>query len=265
MSGWIKLHRKLLKSRAWCGADAEGKVILITLLLTACHSATRWQITAGRDIVLDPGELFISYRSFAKSCGVSVKKLTNEFYRLAVVGFLECKGKREGTIVHIKNWEHYQLPDTPLETLLGTVLDTPANPDVSGVPGEKSAVLETPKGTVLDTPLETHNKNYNNKKQNNGLQTALARYQGLFGIIPTAKLAEFVDVAVTIPDEWLVKSLDELFAANAVNRKRAPLAYWLGILRNWKASGKTEPWHKADQDSERGMMSFYASKGVNIT
>lgn len=102
MSGWIKLHRKLLKSRAWCGADAEGKVILITLLLTACHSVTHWQITTDKNAVLNPGELFISYRRFAKSCGVSLKKLTSEFNRLAVVGFLECKSKREGTIVRIK-------------------------------------------------------------------------------------------------------------------------------------------------------------------
>ena len=49
MSGWIKLHRKLLKSRAWCGADAEGKVILITLLLTACHSVTHWQVTTDKN------------------------------------------------------------------------------------------------------------------------------------------------------------------------------------------------------------------------
>ena len=54
MSGWIKLHRKLLKSRAWCGADAEGKVILITLLLTACHSVTHWQITTDKNAVLNP-------------------------------------------------------------------------------------------------------------------------------------------------------------------------------------------------------------------
>ena len=74
MSGWIKLHRKLLKSRAWCGADAEGKVILITLLLTACHSVTHWQITTDKNAVLNPGELFISYRRFAKSLWRYLKK-----------------------------------------------------------------------------------------------------------------------------------------------------------------------------------------------
>ena len=160
MSGWIKLHRKLLKSRAWCGADAEGKVILITLLLTACHSVTHWQITTDKNAVLNPGELFISYRRFAKSCGVSLKKLTSEFNRLAVVGFLECRSKREGTIVRIKNWECYQLADTPLDTLLGTDLETLANADTARASSENIAAAETPKGTASGTPLATHNKNY---------------------------------------------------------------------------------------------------------
>ena len=149
MSGWIKLHRKLLKSRAWCGADAEGKVILITLLLTACHSVTHWQVTTDKNAVLNPGELFISYRRFAKSCGVSLKKLTSEFNRLAVVGFLECRSKREGTIVRIKNWECYQLADTPLDTpldtLLGTALETLANADTARASSENIAAAETPK------------------------------------------------------------------------------------------------------------------------
>ena len=30
MDGWIKLHRKILSSRVWRGADADGKVILLT-------------------------------------------------------------------------------------------------------------------------------------------------------------------------------------------------------------------------------------------
>lgn len=153
MSGWIKLHRKLLKSRAWCGADAEGKVILITLLLTACHSVTHWQITTDKNAVLNPGELFISYRRFAKSCGVSLKKLTSEFNRLAVVGFLECRSKREGTIVNIKNWECYQLADTPLDTLLGTDLDTPADADTARAFAEHIKAVETPKGTVSGLSL----------------------------------------------------------------------------------------------------------------
>ena len=103
MSGWIKLHRKLLKSRAWCGADAEGKVILISLLFSSFYIVSHWEITTDKNAVLNPGELFISYRRFAKSFGVSLKKLTSEFNRLAVVGFLECRSKREDTIVNIKN------------------------------------------------------------------------------------------------------------------------------------------------------------------
>jgi hypothetical protein len=62
--------------------------------------------------------------------------------------------------VRIKNWECYQLADTPLDTLLGTDLETLANADTARASSENIATMETPKGTASGTPLATHNKNY---------------------------------------------------------------------------------------------------------
>lgn len=278
MSGWIKLHRKLLKSRAWCGADAEGKVILITLLLTACHSVTQWQVTTGKNAVLNPGELFISYRRFAKSCGVSLKKLTSEFNRLAVVGFLECKSKREGTIVHIKNWERYQLADTHLDTLLGTTLDTPADADTARTSNENISVDETPKGTVLATPLATHNKNYillknklNNTDTNKKLRGAASEPEFAaalqeYGAAFTSPKHRFSDdelrmlqaFAVTAQAIWILQAVRELKAANKGKVIRNPKNYLFGILGNWLTDGLPND-NKAARQS---LDDFYRQEGI---
>lgn len=251
MSGWIKLHRKLLKSRAWCGADAEGKVILITLLLTACHSVTHWQVTTDKNAVLNPGELFISFRRFAKSCGVSLKKLTSEFNRLAVVGFLECRSKREGTIVRIKNWECYQLADTPLDTLLGT---------------------------ALGTSLATHNKNYillknklNNTDTNKKLRSvasepefvsALQEYNAAFTSAKHRLDGDEIQMlqafAVSAKAVWVLQAVRELKAANRGKVIRNPKNYLFGILGNWLTDGLPND-NKAAQQS---LDDFYRQEGI---
>lgn len=251
MSGWIKLHRKLLKSRAWCGADAEGKVILITLLLTACHSVTHWQVTTDKNAVLNPGELFISFRRFAKSCGVSLKKLTSEFNRLAVVGFLECRSKREGTIVRIKNWECYQLADTPLDTLLGT---------------------------ALGTLLATHNKNYillknklNNTDTNKKLRSAasepefvsaLQEYDAAFTSAKHRLDGDEIQMlqafAVSTKAVWVLQAVRELKAANRGKVIRNPKNYLFGILGNWLTDGLPND-NKAAQQS---LDDFYRQEGI---
>lgn len=278
MSGWIKLHRKLLKSRAWCGADAEGKVILITLLLTACHSVTHWQITTDKNAVLNPGELFISYRRFAKSCGVSLKKLTSEFNRLAVVGFLECRSKREGTIVNIKNWECYQLADTPLDTLLGTDLDTPANADTASTFAENIKAVETPKGTASGTPLATHNKNYillknklNNTDMNKKLRSAasepefvsaLQEYNAAFTSAKHRLDGDEIQMlqafAVSAKAVWVLQAVRELKAANRGKVIRNPKNYLFGILGNWLTDGLPND-NKAAQQS---LDDFYRQEGI---
>lgn len=278
MSGWIKLHRKLLKSRVWYGADAEGKVILITLLLSACHSVTHWQVTPQKSAVLNPGELFISYRRFAKSCGVSLKKLTSEFNRLAVVGFLECRSKREGTIVHIKNWEYYQMADTPLDTLLGTELDTLAYADTARASDENITAVETPKGTALGTTLATHNKNYillknklNNTDTNKKLHSAalepefmsaLQEYNAAFAStkhrLSDDEIQMLQAFAVSTKSVWVLQAVRELKAANNGKVIRNPKNYLFGILGNWLTDGLPND-NKALQQS---LDDFYRQEGI---
>lgn len=194
MDGWIKLHRKLLYSRAWLSADAEGKVILITLLLRASHAPTQWKITVSKTATLNPGQLFITFRTFAATCGVSTKKLISELKRLEEQDFLTLTTNKDGTIVSLLNWFSYQntasvetpldttsetpkgtpqnidkdrgltqntvSAETPLGTALETLSKTPQNTDDYRVSTQNTISAETPLGTALETLSETHNKIY---------------------------------------------------------------------------------------------------------
>lgn len=263
MSGWVKLHRQILQSKLWRLLDADGKVVMITLLLRAAHRPVSWQINEHKTVILGAGELFISVRPFAEEMGIKETVLRTLLKQFKKNGFIEIQADRSGTKIKITNWERYQQA-TLEETGKQTQATTPFNEGVEQVDGKKGGAEKTGN----ETPFATHNKNNNNENENNKnknscLSAALDRYQALFGVIPTAKLSDFVDVAVTVPSDWLTKSLDELVTANKLSRKRSPLAYWLGILRNWKASGDARPWQGAEPNTG-SMMDFYASKGVNV-
>lgn len=246
MDGWIKLHRKILQSQVWRGADADGKVILLTLLLRACHTATTWTLPGDKVAVLKPGELFISYRNFAVSCGVTVKKLRNEIERLKALDFLTVTCKKEGTIARINNWQVYQCEGTP-------------------------------KGTPLGTRKGTHNKNYillKNKlnktdikllaevKASAEFNAAVGEFAKAFPATRDNLKAEYLDVlaayAVQTKPDWLLKAVKELQAIDKIRKVRYPASYLFGILVNWLNDGLPNDRLGAQKTLE----DFYREAGV---
>ena len=236
-AGWVKLYRKLLASKVWNGADAEGK---------ASHSITQWRITASKTAMLNPGELFITYRRFAKKCGVSVKKLCTEFERLTAAGVIECKSKKEGTIVRILNWEYYQ-----------------AAPP-----------------TATETRLDTHNKiiyklnmKYNNtdlnKKQLDAVERDTTFLQAMdeYAVLKPDKanrlppdsyytLKVFAAIAGS---QWILNAVRELRAIMLGGAQiKRPDRYMLGILQNWLNDGMPNDKKGQEQD----LLDFYKKAGV---
>ena len=279
MDGWIKLHRKLLSSVAWNTADAEGKVILITLLLRASHAATQWRITASKTVGLNPGQLFITYRTFAAKCGVSTKKITTELQRLERIDFLTTLKGRDGTIITICNWAYYQQAETRLETPTVTQTETPAKPDCASVSPLNTAPVETPKETLTDTGLETHNKiyiliknKYNKTELNNELlakaelhpeyQRALSGYASMYPDKVNALGVEDVYtlkvIAALLGANWIYRAVYELKAAKAEKAIKNPKRYLLGILQNWLTNGMPNDSKGKDQE----LKDFYKEAGV---
>lgn len=275
MDGWIKLHRKLLSSRVWNTADAEGKVILITLLLRASHAATQWRITASKTASLNPGQLFITYRTFAAKCGVSTKKITTELQRLESLGFISTKKGREGTIITVCNWAYYQQAETHLDTAPETPMETPAKPvSVSDSP-LNTAPVETQKGTGL----ETHNKiyiliknKYNKTDLNNKLldqaelhpeyRQALAKYAAMFPDKGNELRIEDVYtlkvIAALLGANWIYRAVYELKAANTEKFIKNPRKYLLGILQNWLLNGMPND----SKGKEQELQDFYREEGI---
>ena len=278
MDGWIKLHRKILSSKVWRGADADGKVILLTLLLRACHTLTGWNLPGGKTAVLKPGELLISNRGFAESCGVKVGKIRFELKRLEKLGFIKLIKKAEGTVVTICNWGVYQTNDTAYNTLCSTACDTPKNAGTELADGQKME----PKNTACDTPYSTvynpHNKNYillknklNKTDFNKNLLTdiagnedyrlALQRFRETF---PTDsdKLDGILDVlclyAGHTEPKWILKAVNELIAGNKSKKVHNPCGYLLGILNNWLNDGLPND----RLGAEKTLEDFYREAGV---
>lgn len=279
MDGWIKLHRKLLSSRAWNTADAKGKVILITLLLRASHAATQWRITASKTASLNPGQLFITYRTFAAKCGVSTKKITTELQRLESLGFISTKKGREGTIITVCNWAYYQQAETHLDTVPETPMETPAKPvPVSDSP-LNTAPVETPMETQKGTGLETHNKiyiliknKYNKTDLNNKLldqaelhpeyRQALAKYAAMFPDKGNELRIEDVYtlkvIAALLGANWVYRAVYELKAANTEKFIKNPRKYLLGILQNWLLNGMPND----SKGKEQELQDFYREEGI---
>lgn len=267
MDGWIKLHRKLLKSRAWCGADAEGKVILLTLLLSACHTNTVWKIKrAGTDTVLAPGEMFISFRAFAKKCGVSFNKINFEFKRLKNICFLNCKSSNSGTLVQILNWDKYQMTDT----VFSTPAQTPAelgNADSDCDIAPAMLPIETP----IKTPLETLNKNNSilinnlNEVQEIVLSPefvgAIRDYNMAFPNAPLSlnDMQLLQEIAVTTSVSWVAMAVSELKAKQREMVVRKPQKYLKGVLKNWLKDGV--PY--VEKSESAALKDFYSERGVS--
>lgn len=277
MDGWIKLHRKLLTSKTWHCMDAEGKVILITILLRASHAVTRWQITASKTAVLNPGELFITYRTFAVKCGVSTKKLGTVLQQLAGLEFLTMRKNKDGTIISICNWYSYQTMETPLETHMETPLETPKKRGCNCVLDTNTDFVETQIETHVETPLETHNKiyiliknKYNKTELNNSMLSDVERniefrrgiklFQDCF---PDKALNQETRynlqvVAAMLGSEWILRSAYELKAVSQEKQIKNPSRYWLGILQNWLNNGMPNDTKGKSQE----LSDFYQEAGV---
>ena len=180
--------------------------------------------------------------------------------------------------MRIKNWECYQLADTPLDTLLGTDLETLANADTARASSENIAAGETPKGTASGTHLATHNKNYillknklNNTDTNKKLHSAasepefvsaLQEYDAAFTSAKHRLDGDEIQMlqafAVSTKAVWVLQAVRELKAANRGKVIRNPKNYLFGILGNWLTDGLPND-NKAAQQS---LDDFYRQEGI---
>lgn len=104
MSGWIKLHRKLLKWEWY--HDTNCVRVFTHLLLTVNHKPSRF---AGHDV--PAGARVTGYPSLAKEVRLSVRQVRVVFDKLRLTGELTVKSTPKFSIVSITNWSDFQEDD----------------------------------------------------------------------------------------------------------------------------------------------------------
>ena len=109
MSGWIKLHRELLKKAIWKESSPEQKTILITILMLANHKEKEWE-WKGEKYVAEPGQFVTSLDSIVEKCGkgVSIQNVRTALKRFEKYEFLTSEVTNKNRLITIVNWGFYQ-------------------------------------------------------------------------------------------------------------------------------------------------------------
>ncbi|MBA4495126.1 hypothetical protein ACFO25_10045 [Paenactinomyces guangxiensis] len=112
MSGWIKVHRKLLNSGMWKSLNSKQRDVAMTILLMVFHDESR--VDTGENIVkTKPGQRFCSLESIREHCAkdVTIQNIRTALTKLEKWGFLTCESTNKGRLITVVNWEVYQSPE----------------------------------------------------------------------------------------------------------------------------------------------------------
>lgn len=112
MSGWIKIHRKLLKKDY--AKDPKKLAFWILLLLKANHAPKKERF-AGKDIICMPGQFTTGRRQLADEAGIS-ESLTNRLlsYFEKTEQQIEQRTSSTNRLISIVNWKEYQYLNSEL-------------------------------------------------------------------------------------------------------------------------------------------------------
>jgi hypothetical protein len=118
MSGWVKLHRKLMESDTFTRLTAIQKVIAIYIVLNANHSDGTWYDKyKGIEVEIKRSQLVTSRNKIVKEWFKNDKDVTEQKVRTCLdklerLGFLTKCSANDYTIITVLNYEVYQCSDT---------------------------------------------------------------------------------------------------------------------------------------------------------
>jgi hypothetical protein len=102
MSGWIKLHRKILDWEWY--SDPNTFRVFLHLILKANHKDKRF-----KGIELIKGSIVTSRDILALETGLSVRQVRTSLERLKMTSEVTIKTNSKGTVIQIVNYDKYQL------------------------------------------------------------------------------------------------------------------------------------------------------------
>ena len=109
MSGWIKVHRKMLDNPV-VFKDPDHLAVWMYLLLEATHQEYP-QMFGGRKVILKPGQLITGRKKIAEKTGVQESKVKRILNRFKIDQQIDQQTERYGSIISILAWDKYQMDD----------------------------------------------------------------------------------------------------------------------------------------------------------
>lgn len=118
---WIKLYRKMVDDPIFVNSTGPQVKVLLTVMFLAAWTPKKWDVL-GHEFTIQPGEVFISTRDLTDRAGddVTHKVVRGALARFEKMGFWTLRRARTGTLIHIVNWDKYQLRDGDEGTDKGT-------------------------------------------------------------------------------------------------------------------------------------------------
>jgi len=102
MSGWIKIHNKILEWE-WF-SDPNVFRMWVYLLLVANYKETEW-----RGIKIGRGQLIVSVKTLSEKLGISVRSVRTCLEKLKTTNNLTIKTTNKYSIVTISKYDDYQI------------------------------------------------------------------------------------------------------------------------------------------------------------
>lgn len=109
MEGWIKLHRKILKSPMYRQLNSKQRDVMMTILLLANHESNSWEFR-GDVYEVKPGQFVTSLDSLKEYCAsdVSTQNIRTALLKLEKHGFLTNESTKKNRLITVLNWGSYQ-------------------------------------------------------------------------------------------------------------------------------------------------------------
>lgn len=133
MSGWIKIHRDLLKH--WCASDPNFLAVWVHLLSDA-NFQTKNSLMNGAIVEIKRGQLIFGLNAFSKKSGVSISKLRRVINVLEKEHMIDRLKTNKYSIISITKYNDYQDIDKP------TTSKTQANDIQTATPKEGKEIKE---------------------------------------------------------------------------------------------------------------------------
>lgn len=113
MSGWIKIHRKLLDNPIVC-KDSDYLSVWIYLLLNATHK-DHPALFKGEKITLKPGQLITGRKVISERLSISDSKVKRILLDFESDQQIDRQRSNKNSIISIVNWDKYQYDDQQID------------------------------------------------------------------------------------------------------------------------------------------------------